>query len=59
MRYYTIGDGNKNSRESKSTTITADSLEDAKRIAKSIYKTDKAWAKFQEEWFDESDYLDN
>lgn len=53
MKYYTIGDGNESLKDSKSTTITADSLEDAEKIAKSIYKTDKAWASFQEEWFDD------
>ena len=55
MKYYTIGNGNENLKESKSTTITADSLKDAERVAKSIYKTDKSWASFQEEWFDEDE----
>ena len=56
MKYYTIGDGNENLKESKSTTITADSLEDAERVAKSTYKTDKSWISFQEKWLDENEY---
>ena len=56
MKYYTIGDGNENLKESKSTTITADSLEHAERVAKSIYKTDKSWVSFQEKWLDEDEY---
>lgn len=57
MKYYTITNGENDLNKSKSTTITADSLEDAERLAKSIYKSEKATASFQEEYFDEDDYL--
>jgi len=55
MFYFTILDGNLDLAKSKSTTITADSLEDAIMKAKAIYKTDDATAVFQEECFDEND----
>ena len=55
MLYFAILDGNPDLTKSESTTITADSLEDAIMKAKAIYKTDEATAVFQEECFDEDD----